>query len=92
MMTMTITAARYDELRAAVSETDALAAALVDWFDNTHIVDGDLDRQRLERAANLVGSVAKAAERALCLADGLNSDLLNPAIPDADPSGWDGPR
>lgn len=87
-----VMSSKYDELRTAVAKVDALAAAVEDLFDNT-LWGGDVDRQRLERAAHLIGLTREAAEQALNAVDAFNADALNPTIPeDANQDGWDDPK
>src|SRR5882757_5623859 len=50
------------------SKLDALAAASEDLFDGS-MFDDDIDRQRLERCASLIGMVREAAERMLTTVD-----------------------
>ena len=77
--------ANYDELRIKVANVDALAAAVEDLFDDT-LFDGQVDRQRLERCAHLIGMTREAAEQALAAVDAASAET---AIPDADPRAWD---
>jgi hypothetical protein len=72
--------AAYDNVRTAVAKTDALAHALEKMFDEAPL-RGEIDRQRLERLAHLVGATAEAAAAALVAVDTLNPDLLNHVIP-----------
>lgn len=81
--------AAYDDARTAVAKTDALANALEIMFDDAPL-RGEIDQQRLERLAHLVGAVAEAAAAALVAVDALNADLLNPTIAgDASHGDWD---
>ena len=45
--------------------------------------DQDIDRQRVERCASLIGMVREAAERMLTTVDTLNADILETKIGDA---------
>jgi hypothetical protein len=69
----------YDAIRIAVAKVDALASAAQEHFDNT-LWGHDVDRQRLERAANLIGLTSEAAEAALGVVLAANAAALNPAI------------
>jgi len=71
--------AAYDDLRTAVAKVDALAHAVEMMFDDAPW-GGEIDSQRLERLAHLVGATAEAAAAALVAVDTLNADLLNPTI------------
>jgi hypothetical protein len=62
-------AAQLDALHIAVGKTDALAHATEEIFDNTGW-SGEVDQQRLERVAHLVGSVAEAAAAAVAVVGG----------------------
>jgi len=88
---MMMTSMQFDELRNAVADVDALAAAVEDLFDDT-LWDGQVDRQRLERAASLIGLTRQAAEKALHAVDAFNADALNEQIPASDPAAWDEPK
>lgn len=70
---------RYDELRIAVAKVDALAAAAEEMFDNTSW-GPDVDRQRLDRNAHLIGATREAAEAALLAVDAFNADALHAQI------------
>jgi hypothetical protein len=48
----------FDRLRFEASKLDALAAASEDLFDGT-MFDADIDRQRVERCASLIGWCAR---------------------------------
>ena len=72
--------AAYDNARTAVAKVDALAHALEKLFDDAPL-RGEIDRQRLERLAHLVGATAEAAAAALLVVDRLGADLLNQVIP-----------
>lgn len=67
---------KLDELRVAVAKVDALAAASETLFDNTQW-HGDVDRQRIERAANLIGLTREAAEAAVLAVDAFHADALS---------------
>ena len=69
-------ASKFDELRSAVAKVDALASAAEELFDNT-MWGGEVDRQRLERAANLIGLTREAAEQALAAVDAFNADVCD---------------
>ena len=78
----------YDELRTACAKCDALAHATSVLFDDVPW-GGEIDQQRLERLAHLVGATAEAAAAALLVVDRLGADLLNPTIAkDAEPGEW----
>jgi hypothetical protein len=84
---------RYDELRELAARADAIAAALLLMVDEVGI-DGQPDRESLERVACLVGISADAAARTLTAIDASNADVVHPSIPsipDSDPAAWDDP-
>jgi len=70
---------KFDALRIAVGNVDALAASVEELFDATMYGAG-ADRQKLERLAHLIGMTADAASTALVAVDAFNADALNPAI------------
>jgi hypothetical protein len=80
----------FDDLRIAVARVDALASAAEELFDNT-LWGGEVDRQRLERAAHLIGLTRESAEAALNAVDAFNADALNPTITadaKSEPEAW----
>jgi predicted ABC-type transport system involved in lysophospholipase L1 biosynthesis ATPase subunit len=82
----------FDEIRIAVARVDSLASAAEAMFDDTTF-DGNLDRQRIERLAHLIGATAEAAAAAIVVVDRLNADALNTAIPPSTKlDDWEGPR
>jgi hypothetical protein len=62
-------AVQLDSLRIAVSKVDALARSTEEFFDNTSWSSGEVDLQRVERIAQMIGSVAEAAEAAVAVVD-----------------------
>jgi hypothetical protein len=81
----------FDKLRGAVARVDALAAAVEQMFDEPNF-GRDVDRERLERVAELIGVLGEAAAAALRAVDALNAEMLHEAIPDPDPSSWEDPK
>jgi len=82
----------FDEIRIAVARVDSLASAAEAMFDDTTF-DSNLDRQRIERLAHLIGATAEAAAAAIVVVDRLNADALNTAIPESTKlDDWEGPR
>jgi hypothetical protein len=78
----------FDEIRIAVARVDSLASAAESMFDNTAF-GADLDRQKIERLAHLIGATAEAAAAAVVVVDRLNADALNPEISgDKKPDHW----
>jgi hypothetical protein len=66
--------AAYDNARTAVAKVDALAHATEMMFEDAPW-DGEIDQQRLERLAHLVGETAEAAAAALVAIDTLNPTI-----------------
>lgn len=79
----------FDELRLVVAKVDALANATEELFDST-TWRGEVDSQRLERIAHLVGATAEAAAVAVVAVDSFNAEVLvTPTIStDTDPDDW----
>jgi hypothetical protein len=75
-----------DELRNAVAKCEAIAHAAEELFDGT-AWGADVDRQRLERLAHLIGATAEAATAALAACDRLGG-VLGDAAPIAPADHW----
>ena len=79
----------FDDLRALIAKVDALAHAAQSMFDET-LWGGEVDMQRLDRVAHLIGATADAAEIAIVAVDGFNAaTLVNPVANGSNPTDWE---